>query len=90
MVDVERLTGILRRLANRGHAVVVIEHHLEMLAGADWVIALGPGGGDAGGELIYEGIPSGLLAPGCKTPTSICLQEAVEEKQAASSGLSRT
>lgn len=90
MVDVERLTGILRRLANRGHAVVVIEHHLEMIAGADWVIELGPGGGDAGGELIYEGTPSGLLAPGCKTPTSICLQEAVEEKQAASSGLSRT
>lgn len=79
MVDVERLIEVLRRLAQRGHAVVVIEHHLEMIAGADWVVELGPGGGDAGGELIYQGAPVGLMGRECGTPTGVCLREMVGE-----------
>jgi excinuclease ABC subunit A len=77
MVDVERLTQVLRRLADRGHAVVVIEHHLEMIAAADWVIELGPGGGEAGGELLFQGTPIGLMDAACDTPTGSCLREAV-------------
>jgi excinuclease ABC subunit A len=59
--DVERLGAVLRRLARAGHAVVVIEHHPDLILGADWVIDLGPEGGDAGGRLLYEGPPRGLL-----------------------------
>ncbi|MBN1441489.1 MAG: excinuclease ABC subunit UvrA, partial [Planctomycetes bacterium] len=61
MKDVDRLVSILKRLARAGHAVVVIEHHLEVIAGADWVIDLGPEGGDEGGRVLYEGPVAGLL-----------------------------
>jgi excinuclease ABC subunit A len=60
MLDVGRLVLVLRRLAAAGHAVVVIEHHQEVILGADWIIDLGPDGGDGGGELIYQGAPRGL------------------------------
>ena len=60
MKDVARLVEVLERFAASGHAVVVIEHNLEVIAGADWVIDLGPEGGDRGGELVYQGPVGGL------------------------------
>ncbi len=55
--DVDRLLGTFRRLISRGHSVVAIEHHLEFLAASDWIIDLGPGGGDEGGRIVAEGSP---------------------------------
>jgi len=55
--DVDRLLGTFRRLITRGHSVVAVEHHLEFLAASDWLIDLGPGGGDAGGRIVAEGSP---------------------------------
>ena len=55
--DVERLLSTLRRLISLGHSVVAIEHHLQFLASSDWIIDLGPGGGEQGGRIVAEGTP---------------------------------
>jgi len=59
--DCEKLIRVLHSLVDQGHTVVVIEHHLDLLAEADWIVELGPGGGPDGGELIYQGPVAGLL-----------------------------
>lgn len=60
--DVERLTELLHRLVDRGHTVLVIEHHLEIIKDADYVIEIGPEGGEAGGSLLYQGDLAGIKA----------------------------
>ena len=60
--DIERLLQALRRLVDVGHSVVVIEHNLDVIAAADWVIELGPEGGEAGGRLVGEGTPEAIMA----------------------------
>jgi excinuclease ABC subunit A len=59
--DCEKLIRVLHSLVDQGHSVVVIEHHLDVLAEADYIIELGPVGGPDGGELLYQGDLSGLL-----------------------------
>lgn len=58
--DVERLIGLLHRLVDKGHTVIVIEHHLDIIADADYIIEIGPNGGEAGGHLLYQGDVAGL------------------------------
>ncbi|MBB6550702.1 excinuclease ABC subunit UvrA [Nonomuraea rubra] len=59
--DVETLIALLDRLVDGGNTVIVIEHHLDVVRRADWVIDLGPGGGRHGGRILFEGPPAGLL-----------------------------
>ncbi len=61
MQDVENLIRLLDRLVDSGRTVVVIEHNLDVIARADWVIDLGPGGGHDGGRVIFEGPPAQLV-----------------------------
>ncbi|ADE54937.1 excinuclease ABC subunit UvrA [Coraliomargarita akajimensis] len=58
--DVERLIELLHRLVDKGHTVVVIEHHLDLIADADYLIEIGPDGGNAGGQLLHQGTVAGL------------------------------
>jgi len=58
--DIQKLLSSFNALIEQGHSVLVVEHNTDVINSADWVIDLGPGAGDAGGNLVYEGIPSGL------------------------------
>jgi excinuclease ABC subunit A len=60
--DIEQLLGVLHRLRDRGNTVVVIEHNLDVIKTADWIIDLGPEGGDGGGEVIATGRPNNALS----------------------------
>jgi excinuclease ABC subunit A len=59
-VDVDRLLRVLHRLVELGNTVIVIEHNLDVIATADWIIDLGPEGGDKGGTLLAEGTPEAV------------------------------
>ena len=60
--DVEKLLGVLDRLVHTGNTVLVIEHNLDVIKTADWIIDMGPEGGDAGGRIIAEGTPEQIAA----------------------------
>jgi excinuclease ABC subunit A len=55
--DIEKLLEVLQRLVDAGNTVLVIEHNLDVIKQADWIVDLGPEGGEAGGELIATGTP---------------------------------
>jgi excinuclease ABC subunit A len=61
MADVEKLIRVLHRLVDGGHSVVVIEHDLDVVAEADWIIDLGPEGGERGGGIVAQCPPEALV-----------------------------
>jgi excinuclease ABC subunit A len=60
--DIKKLLAVLGRLVDLGNTVVVIEHNLDVMKTADWIIDLGPGGGDAGGQIMATGTPEQVAA----------------------------
>ncbi len=60
--DVDRLVGVLHRLVDAGNTVIVVEHNLDLIGASDWIIDLGPEGGDEGGEIVAVGPPSEIAA----------------------------
>lgn len=75
MADVDKLIQVLHRLVDAGNTVVIIEHNLDIVAEADWVIDLGPEGGEMGGKIMDEGTPEQLVARKRMTHTSKFLKE---------------
>ena len=66
--DIKKLLDVLNRLVNKGNSVIVIEHNLDVVKTADWIIDLGPEGGDEGGKIIAEGTPEHVAkVPGSYT-----------------------
>ncbi len=60
--DIQKLLTAINALVEKGHTVLVVEHNMEVIKSADWVVDLGPEGGKDGGHLVYEGTPEGLAA----------------------------
>jgi len=58
--DIEKLLTLLHSLVDQGNSVLVIEHNLDVISSADWIIDLGPEGGDKGGEIVGEGTPEDI------------------------------
>ena len=79
--DVEKLLKVLHRLADAGNTVLVIEHNLDVIAASDWLIELGPEGGDAGGELVFSGPVCDVLKAR-KSYTGAYLKEHLDVKKA--------
>jgi len=87
LADLTQLLGLLDRLVDSGKSVIVIEHHLSVMAHADWIIDLGPGAGHDGGKIVFEGTPADLVAKK-STLTGEHLASFVDAKK--SSGTTRT
>jgi len=80
MADVEKLVGVLHRLVDTGNTVVVIEHNLDIMAEADWIIDLGPEGGSGGGRVVAQGAPENIVAKAGKSHTARILGEFLDER----------
>jgi excinuclease ABC subunit A len=80
MADVEKLIHVLHRLVDAGNSVVVIEHNLDVMAEADWIIDLGPEGGDGGGRIVAEGPPAEVVKKAARSHTARILGEFLRER----------
>jgi excinuclease ABC subunit A len=85
MADVEKLIRVLHRLVAAGNTVVIIEHNLDLIAEADWLIDLGPEGGDAGGRIVAEGAPETVARVRRGSHTAKTLASFLKERSRVSS-----
>jgi excinuclease ABC subunit A len=77
---VEKLIRVLHRLVDAGNSVAVIEHNLDVMADADWIVDLGPEGGEAGGRVVAQGSPEDILTAGSRSHTARVLGEFLRER----------
>jgi excinuclease ABC subunit A len=81
--DVRQLVEVLHALVDCGHTVIVIEHHMDVIKNCDWVLDLGPTGGETGGQLLFEGRPEELVKL-TASPTALPLQRAMQMERGVS------
>jgi excinuclease ABC subunit A len=82
MADVEKLIHVLHRLVNAGNTVIVIEHNLDVIAEADWIVDLGPEGGSGGGRIVAQGTPETVARARRRSHTGAFLQRFLAERSA--------
>ena len=80
--DVKRLVSVLHRLVDRGDTLVVVEHHPDVIASADWVVELGPEGGRGGGRVVFEGTPQDLVRADTATGLVLGAERRARAKEA--------
>jgi excinuclease ABC subunit A len=83
MADVEKLLRVLHRLVDAGNTVVVIEHNLDVMAAADWIIDLGPEGGSGGGRIVAQGSPETIVRKSAGSHTAAILRSFLDERGVA-------
>jgi excinuclease ABC subunit A len=83
MADVEKLLRVLHRLVDTGNTLVVIEHNLDIMAEADWIIDLGPEGGSGGGQVVAQGPPEAIARKPAKSHTAKILSEFLQQRGVA-------
>jgi len=84
MADVEQLLGVLHRLVDAGNTVVVVEHNLDVMAEADWIIDMGPDAGDRGGEIVASGTPAEVARRKARSHTGRVLDKFLRERTLSS------
>jgi excinuclease ABC subunit A len=86
MADVEKLIRVLHRLVDAGNTVVIIEHNLDIIAEADWIIDLGPEGGEGGGRIVAQGAPQTVARVENGSHTAKFLASFLKERSSQSQG----
>ncbi|RYD46699.1 MAG: excinuclease ABC subunit A, partial [Verrucomicrobiaceae bacterium] len=81
--DIENLLGVFQKLVDSGHSLLVIEHNLDVIKSADWILDLGPEAGKHGGQLVGEGPPEKIANE--NTPTATFIRQALGMAASASS-----
>jgi excinuclease ABC subunit A len=82
MADVEKLIRVLHRLVDAGNTVVVIEHNLDVIADSDWIVDLGPEGGDGGGRVVAQGAPEDVVSAARGSHTAVVLKDFLAQRKA--------
>jgi excinuclease UvrABC ATPase subunit len=80
--DVQKLMTVFQRLADQGNTVIIIEHNVDVISQADWIIDIGPGGGNDGGTVIFEGVVTDILKAG-RSKTGVYLKRYLESGRSA-------
>jgi excinuclease ABC subunit A len=83
MADVEKLILVLHRLVDAGNTVVLVEHNLDVMAEADWLIDMGPEAGNGGGKVVAAGPPSAIIARAATSHTGVVLRDFLRDRRAA-------
>jgi excinuclease ABC subunit A len=78
LADIQRLISVLQALVEEGNTVAIIEHNMEIIKEADYIIDLGPEGGDDGGRVVATGSPQALLKYKAKSHTARCFAEYIK------------
>ena len=71
--DIQNLLKLFDMIVSRGNSLIVIEHNLDVMKQADWIIDIGPDGGKNGGEVVFEGVPADMIQS-AETLTAQCLR----------------